>query len=77
MSLVLRIVAGAQEMVLGNGDRAAGYSFKEGTTAYPGVWHDGRRQYDVEIHLGDSLVLRVPPQSPEVDASYDLLEAEA
>ena len=38
---------------------------------FPAVWVAGERVYDVEVWQDGELVATVPPQSTEVDASFD------
>lgn len=37
---------------------------------FPAVWLDDERLYDAEVWRGESLILTVPPRSPDVDASF-------
>lgn len=38
---------------------------------FPAVWLNGDRFYDAEVWRGDSLVFAVPPESPDVVASFE------
>jgi hypothetical protein len=42
----------------------------EQDVTFPGVWKDGQRIYDVEVWRDGEVIVTVPPQSEEVDASF-------
>lgn len=39
--------------------------------AWPAVWIDGERQYDVRVYFNGQLRFYIPPKAPEVERSYE------